>query len=136
MKKSTIRTAVLLITQAMTLGLIDFAAHAKPFRLEEATITDIHAAMKSGDLTCRQLTQLYLNRIEAYDKKKPALNSIILINPRALALAEEMDAKLEKSGLTGSLHCIPVIIKDNFKTKDMPTTLASLTWIPINLSLT
>ena len=121
------RTAVLLITQAMTLGLIAEAAHSKPFRLEEATIADIHAAMKSGDLTCRQLTQLYLQRIEAYDKKKPALNSIILVNPKALALAEEMDAKSEKSGFTGPLHCIPVILKDNFNTKDMPTTGGSIT---------
>ena len=127
MKKSMMRTAVLLITQAMTLGLIAEAAHSKPFRLEEATIADIHAAMKSGDLTCRQLTQLYLNRIEAYDLKKPALNSIILINPMALTLAEEMDAVLEKSGFTGSLHCIPVILKDNFNTNNMPTTGGSIT---------
>lgn len=125
MGKSMMR-AVLLLTTAMTLGFA-VAALALPFRLEEASIADIHAAMKSGDLTCRQLTSLYLKRIEAYDKKGPALNSIILVNPKALALAEEMDAKLKNTGFTGPLHCIPVILKDNFDTKDMPTTGGSIT---------
>lgn len=116
-----------LATQAMTLGLFAGAAQAKQFRLPEATIADIHAAMKSGNLTCRTLVQQYLNRIEAYDKKGPALNSIIMMNPKALAMADELDAKFAKSGFIGPLHCIPVILKDNFDTSDMPTTGGSLT---------
>ena len=117
--------AVLVLTTAMTLGFA-VATHAKPLRLEEANIADIQAAMESG-LTCRQLTSVYLKRIEAYDKKGPAINSIILVNPKALDLAEELDVKFKKTGLTGSLHCIPIILKDNFDTKDMPTTGGSMT---------
>src|SRR6266540_5356524 len=63
------------------------SAQARVFRLEEATIADIQAAFAVGALTCRQLTQLYLNRIRAYDDVGPAINSIITINPRALETA-------------------------------------------------
>lgn len=65
-------------------------SQAGPFRLLEATIEDIHNAYKSGQLTCRQLVQLYLDRIEAYDKKGPAINSIITVNPKALEEAEKL----------------------------------------------
>jgi len=96
------------------------------FVLEEATISGIHAAMKSGQLTSRQLTEMYLKRIASYDKKGPALNAIIFLNPHALELADELDAKFKKSGFVGPLHGIPIIIKDNLDTKDMPTTAGSL----------
>lgn len=121
------RRLVLLLTQVMLLGLLAITTQASPFRLEEATIAEIHAAMKSGNLTCRQLTASYLKRIEAYDKKGPALNSIIMVNPEALTVAAAMDAKMKQSGFIGSLHCVPVVLKDNFDTKDMPTTGGSLT---------
>ncbi len=120
------RTVVLLATIAMTIEPLAMVAEANQFRLQEATIADIHTAMKSGNLTCRALVQLYLNRLTAYDKKGPALNSIIMANPNALAMADELDAKKAKSGLTGPLHCIPVILKDNYDTSDMPTTGGSL----------
>ena len=64
---------------------------AARFRLEEATIASIHEAMESGELTARQLVERYLERIEAYDKKGPALNAVILVNPQALRRAEELD---------------------------------------------
>jgi len=83
------------------------------FVLEEATIAEIHAAMEAGDLTARQLVEMYLERIEAYDKRGPALNAIIRLNPRALQRADELDAALAESGLTGPLHGIPIIVKDN-----------------------
>jgi Asp-tRNA(Asn)/Glu-tRNA(Gln) amidotransferase A subunit family amidase len=101
-------------------------SQTKPFRLSEATIQDVHDAYKSGRLTARQLVQLYLNRIEAFDKKGPSLNTIITINPQALQEADRLDAAFKTSGLTGALHGIPVILKDQMDAKGMPTTLGSI----------
>jgi amidase len=98
----------------------------QPFIYEEATIASIHAAMKAGSLTCRDLVQHYLNRIEAYDKQGPGLNAIITINLHALARADELDAQFVKSGLSGPLHGIPFIVKDNFNTAGLETTAGSL----------
>jgi Asp-tRNA(Asn)/Glu-tRNA(Gln) amidotransferase A subunit family amidase len=92
------------------------------FDLMEATIADIHDAYHRGLLTCRELVQQYLDRIAAYDKQGPALRAIITVNPRALEVADELDRKYKRSGLTGPLHGIPVILKDNYDTFDMPTT--------------
>jgi Asp-tRNA(Asn)/Glu-tRNA(Gln) amidotransferase A subunit family amidase len=97
-------------------------AQDKKFTLEEATVASIHAAMKSGKLTCRSLVEMYLARIAAYDKKGPALNSILLVNPKALEQADGFDKIYAKSGFVGPLHCIPTILKDNYDTADMPTT--------------
>lgn len=96
------------------------------FVLEEATIADIHHAMKQGTLTCRSLVEKYLARIEAYDEKGPALNSVILVNPRALEIADDLDSAFQKNGFAGPLHGIPVLLKDNVDTGDMPTTGGSL----------
>ena len=91
--------------------------------LIELTISEAHEAMRAGTLTARALVQAYLERIHAYDKRGPALNSIILVNPRALERADELDAALRRTGeLTGPLHGVPVIVKDNYDTHDMPTT--------------
>jgi hypothetical protein len=95
-------------------------------RYDEPTISDIHAGFKAKTLTCRALVQMYLDRIEAYDKKGPALNAIVVVNPNALMLADALDAKFEQSGPVGSLHCVPVIVKDNYETTDMPTSAGSL----------
>ena len=92
------------------------------FELMEATVADIHDAYRRGRLSCRQLVQQYLDRIAAYDQQGPALKAIITVNPRALAVADELDRKYKRSGLTGQLHGIPVILKDNYDTFDLPTT--------------
>ena len=94
-----------------------------PFHLQEATIAGIHDAFTAGQLTCAQLTRLYLDRIEAYNLRGPALRAIIAVNPKSLETAAEMDRqyRANPSG-AGSLHCIPIILKDNFNTFDMPTT--------------
>jgi Asp-tRNA(Asn)/Glu-tRNA(Gln) amidotransferase A subunit family amidase len=97
-----------------------------PFDLLETTIDQVHAAYKSGELTCRQLVQMYLDRIEAYDKKGPAINAIIAINPDALKAADRLDAAFKSSGFVGPLHGIPIIMKDQGDATPMPTTLGSL----------
>ncbi|MCU1297411.1 MAG: Amidase, partial [Acidobacteriaceae bacterium] len=108
------------------LGTCSLVAAQRSFQLEEATITSIHAAMKRGDLSCRGLVQSYLDRVDAYDKRGPSLNAIITINQNALAQADALDAEYAKKGLTGPLHCIPFIVKDNFNTAGIETTAGSL----------
>ena len=102
------------------------AQKTAPFEVEEATIADVHDAMKAGRLTCRALVEAYLNRIAAYDKNGPAINSIILINPDAAKQADELDRRFAQSGLTGPLHCVPMIVKDNFETKGLQSSNGAL----------
>jgi amidase len=101
------------------------AAPAGAFALEEADVATIHAAFAAGPLSCVQLVRAYLDRIEQYDDKGPALNAIIAINPKALDTAAEMDRV--PASARRPLHCIPVIVKDNYNTADMPTTGGSVT---------
>src|SRR5438093_1779734 len=101
-------------------------SQAQTFRLQETTIEAVQNAYKAGLLTAHQLVELYLKRIDTYDKKGPAINSIITINPKALEEADRLDAAFKRSGLTGPLHGIPVIVKDQFDVKGMPTTLGSI----------
>src|SRR6516165_7099487 len=96
------------------------------FDLIETTIADIHTAYKAGSLTVRQLVQMYLDRIALYDKKGPAINAIISLNPAALEDADRLDAQFRGTGFIGPLHGIPVIIKDQADVKGMPTTLGSV----------
>ena len=95
------------------------------FRLLEATIDDAHAAFASGELTCRALVRGYLDRIAAYDQAGPALNAVQTVNPRALARAGALDAAYAEDGLAGPLHCVPVLLKDQVETREMPTTYGS-----------
>ena len=102
------------------------AAESTDFDLMEVTIADVHTAMRDGKLTARRLVEMYLARIDAYDKKGPALNAVILVNPSALEIADGLDAKFKASGPIGPLHGIPVLLKDNVNTASMPTTGGSL----------
>src|SRR5262249_24594068 len=102
------------------------AAPAQPrFHLIEATIDGIHAEMRAGRLSCTQLVQAYIERIKAYDQTGPKLNAVQNVNPHALKQAAELDAKLKADALAGPLHCVPVLIKDQFDTNFMPTTYGS-----------
>ena len=101
-------------------------AQTNAFNVVEATIEDIHTGYKSGTLTCRQLVQMYLDRIEAFDKKGPNINALITINAEALKEADRLDAAYKASGPVGPLHGIPLIVKDQADVKGMPTTLGSL----------
>jgi Asp-tRNA(Asn)/Glu-tRNA(Gln) amidotransferase A subunit family amidase len=103
------------------------------FRLEETTIADVHRAFTARTLTCRTLVQRYLDRITAYDKQGPAINALITVAPNALSIADSLDRRFAASGPVGPLHCIPMIVKDNFETHDLQTTAGSLAlkgWIP------
>jgi Asp-tRNA(Asn)/Glu-tRNA(Gln) amidotransferase A subunit family amidase len=95
-------------------------------KILEATIGDIHGAYRSGELTCRQLVQMYLDRIAGFDKQGPAINAIITINGKALEEADRLDESYKRSGPVGALHGIPVIVKDQADVKGMPTTLGSV----------
>ena len=110
----------------LSLGSQEGTGQTKPFRLLEATVDDIHSAYKSGSLTSHRLVQLYLDRIATYDKKGPGINAIITINPKALEEADRLDAAFKVSGLTGPLHGIPIILKDQVHAAGMPTTLGSV----------
>lgn len=101
-------------------------AQGDNFNIVEATIDDIHAGYKSGQLSCRQVVQMFLDRIDAFDKKGPNINAIISVNNDALKEADRLDAAYKASGLTGPLHGIPVIVKDQADVKGMPTTLGSV----------
>jgi len=102
------------------------AQPSAPFDVVEATIAQVHEAMKAGRLTCRELVSTYLKRIEAYDKNGPAINSIVVVNPEVEKQAEDLDLRFAQSGLTGPLHCVPVIVKDNFETQGLQTTDGAL----------
>jgi amidase len=111
---------------AVGLAVTTGCPNAPDFDVVEASIAEIHDAMLDGRLTARRLVELYLERIEAYDKQGPAINAIIVINPDALARADELDRRFSESGFVGPLHGIPVIVKDNYDTHDLPTTAGSL----------
>ncbi|HNQ93765.1 MAG TPA: amidase [Anaerolineales bacterium] len=95
--------------------------------LPEWTITDLRQKLDSGELSARQLAELYLGRIEAIDKNGPHINSIIELNPDALEIAGKLDAERKKKKARGALHGIPILLKDNIDTHDkMQTTAGSL----------
>jgi Asp-tRNA(Asn)/Glu-tRNA(Gln) amidotransferase A subunit family amidase len=97
-----------------------------PFQIREATIAQIHAALKAGTVTCRGLVEQYLARIEALDKKGPALNAIVIVNPHALEEADAKDRALRQGTVSGALFCIPAIVKDNFETIGLQSAAGSL----------
>lgn len=97
-----------------------------PFEVHEATIAQIHSAMKAGRLTCRGLVEQYLRRIDTFDKNGPALNAIVITNPDALKQADALDQRFKQNGLTGPLHCVPTIVKDNFETIGLQSANGSL----------
>src|SRR3954453_16328623 len=102
------------------------AATPPPFRVEETTIDDIHAAMKAGRLTCRALVDAYLRRIDASDRNGRALNPIVIANPDAPHQADALDRRYAQNGFVGTLHGIPAIVKDNSETVGLQRAAGSL----------
>jgi len=99
----------------------------RSFHLMETSIADIHKAMQAGTLTCHNLVQQYLDRIKAYDQQGPAINSMLYINPASLEQADALDQDFRRTHKLKPLGCIPIVLKDNFDTADMPTTAGALT---------
>ena len=115
------RTAALILALSSATPLA-----AQGFQIEETSIADIHAAMRKGTLTCARLVSAYLTRIDTWNSTGRYINALVTINPDALRVADSLDARFKRGGFVGPLHCIPMIIKDNFETRDLPTTAGSL----------
>jgi amidase len=111
-----------LLIAALVIGQATFALHAVEVKLDDATIADVQAAFAKGTLTSEKLTGLYLARIAAYDKQGPVINSVITLNPKALAEAKALDAERKAGKVRGPLHGVPIVLKDNIDTFDIPTT--------------
>ncbi|MBK6614871.1 amidase family protein [Ottowia sp.] len=115
-------------------GDVTLKPNRQPFPLVEATVASFHAAMRNGDVSCRDVVEGYLARIAAYDAEasaaypnSPALHSVIAVNPNALARADELDRGFFSTGvMSGPMHCVTVLAKDNYDTFDMKTTAGSL----------
>ena len=111
--------------RAQNPGTLGGAAPAATLRLGSANIADLQAAFETGALTAERLMELYLARIEAYDKEGPTINSIIALNQRALTEARALDDERRAGRVRGPLHGIPFSLKDNIGTVDLPTTAGS-----------
>lgn len=97
------------------------------FSLNEITISELQKSYQDGDLTCEQVIQTYLERIEAIDKSGPSLNSVIEINPDAIEIAKSLDKDMNIGQVKGPLKGIPIMLKDNIDTAGkMMTTAGSL----------
>src|ERR1700719_4265898 len=111
-----------ILAMAACLAAMATPVLAADFKLEEATIPEIERAFSDHRLTCHQLVQTYLDRIAAYNKQGPKLNAVLTLNGSALAAADHLDTAFAKSGAVGPLHCVPIVLKDNYNTADLPTT--------------
>lgn len=96
------------------------------FDVMEKSIEDLQKAMQDKRVTSRELVELYLARIGAYDQLGPALNAVVAINPQARDEADRLDAERAATGPRGPLHGIPLLVKDNYETVEMPTTAGSI----------
>lgn len=126
MKKPILLIAIAMIASLNSCNYknMDSLSKVENFILEEATIDQIHLAFKNGSLTAEKLVTLYIERIHNYDQST-SLNSIILINPKAIERAKELDREFQESGKLRLLHGIPIIVKDNYNTKGLQTTAGS-----------
>ena len=115
-----------ILLAVLTTGAPGLSAQEAGFRIEEASIAQIHEAIRTGTTTCRWIVNESLRRIEAYDKRGPALNAIVQLNPEALAVADSMDRRFRENGVVGPLHCVPMIVKENMETRELSTTAGSL----------
>jgi amidase len=123
MTRGLLSTALVVTAAALAVAR---AQEPAPFAVEETTIAAVHATMKEGRVTCRTLVQQYLRRIDAYDKNGPSLNAVVIVNPAALEQADALDRRFAQAGPAGPLHCIPMIVKDNFETIGLQSANGSL----------
>ena len=114
-------TLVVIYSSVFTVGAV-----AQTLEITASTIEEINAAFANESLTSEQLVELYLSRIEAYDDTGPALNAVLALNGQALNRARALDAERRDKGPRSRLHGIPIVLKDNIDTADLPTTAGSL----------
>ena len=119
-----LRRSTELALLACFLGPVGYGA-AQQIDVTSATIEDVNRALDEGTLTSERLVELYLARMEAFDQAGPTLNAVLTVNPRARERARELDAERRERGPRSPLHGIPVVLKDNLDTADMPTTAGS-----------
>ncbi len=122
MRKSLLASAV---AGALLLGLAAPAA-ARTVDFDDATVAELEAAMAAGQLTSEKLVELCLARIQAYDSQGPKLHAVMHLNAKALEQARALDAERKAGKVRSPLHGIPVVLKDNYDTADMPTTGGSV----------
>ena len=96
------------------------------FDVMEKSVTELNVALESGEVTSEDLVALYLERIAAFDQRGPAINSVITLSPDAMDEAAARDVEREQGSVRGPLHGIPVLVKDNYDTANMPTTAGSI----------
>ena len=116
------RGAFLFVTVVLLVSSTPGSSQSRPIDLLTSTVAELQSAVQSGALTYERLVRLCLARIEAFDKQGPRLNAVITINSRAVELARTMDEERRSKGLRSPLHGIPIAIKDNIDTDDLPTT--------------
>src|SRR5712672_3105591 len=119
MKRAAFLILIFVVSLCPALG-------AKTLDLDSASIADINAAFKVGTLTAEDLVQMCLARIRSYDREGPSLHAVIMLNPKAIETARELDAERKAKGPRSALHGIPVVLKDNYNTGDLPTTGGSV----------
>src|SRR5215470_7608648 len=121
------RPSVAAYSLAALLAAAGSAGGQARFQVDETTIDAVHSAIRSRALTCHALVEAYLKRIDAYDKRGPAINAITVVNPDAQATADSLDKRFAATRqFVGPLHCIPMIVKDNFQTIGLQTAAGNL----------
>ncbi|MFT5210231.1 MAG: amidase [Flavobacterium sp.] len=117
-------TGVLFALASQSVAAESAIAKSPSFNIIEATLGSVHKAIQSGELSCEQLTREYIQRIQLLDQSS-GLNSIILVNPKAMLRARELDNEYARSEILKDLHCAPIIVKDNYLTKGLQTSVGS-----------
>jgi len=114
------------IAAALVVAMLTPARAAKNVEVDALTIAEINKAFDSGALTSEKLVQLCLARIQAYDRQGPSLHAVMALNPKAIETARALDAERKAKGPRSPLHGIPIVLKDNYNTADLPTTGGSV----------
>ena len=117
---------LLILTAGAGCGEVDAGAGGAAFDVMERSITELAAALDAGEVTSRELVAGYLARIDAYDQRGPMLNAMVVLNPNAADEADRLDAERAAGQVRGPLHGIPVVVKDNYDTGDMPTSAGAI----------
>ncbi len=118
------RARVMIVPMLLTAaGVTPLSGQGNLVAVDELTIASIQEGLDNGSFTCRALVEAYLRRITSWN---PVLNALVVVHPRALTVADSLDRVQASRAPRGPLHCVPLIVKDNYDTKDLPTTGGSL----------